>query len=172
MAVTHPLQAMLWLQSGHVPAGHLPSVLISKGALGNLFPESFSFDCCYSTCADDWCDIAICAPSALAYPLLSPVALVLIDTDMKKGLCSGVNESDCLARDAFKRGQTLRGRREQLLCKRWAPTERRIRGTQALLAILGSVCAAQLTQLGPVCSYERVSFPWLVGWLLFYFQIT
>lgn len=45
-------------------------------------------------------------------------------------------------------------------------------GSETLLAILGSICAAQLTQLGPVCNYERgVFFPWLVGWL-FYFQIT
>lgn len=89
----------------------------------------------------------------------------------EKGMCSGVNESECLARDAFKRGQTFRGRREQFLCKGWAPTEQRVRDMQALLATLGSVCAAQLTQLGPVYNYERVFFPWFVGWL-FYFQIT
>lgn len=87
-------------------------------------------------------------------------------------MCSGVNEFECLARDAFKRGQTFRGRREQSLCKGWVPAEQRTRDTWALLAISVSVCAVQLTQLGPIYNSERIFFfPWLVGWL-FYFQIT
>lgn len=77
----------------------------------------------------------------------------------EKRLCSGVNELECLARYAFKRGQTLRGRREPSLCKGWAPTERRTRDTWALLAISVSICAVQLTQLGPIYNSERVGFP-------------
>lgn len=162
VAVTHPLQVMLWRQSGHVPADHLPPVPISKGAWGNLSPKCFSLAAAVALA--QMSDVTL--PSELPVPCLtlsSPVAVVLIDTDMKKGLCSGAAESECLA---FRRGQTLRGRREQFLCRGWAPGEVEAHGPfwQSWAAL-----SAQLTQLGPLCTYERAFFP--LGWL-FYFQIT
>lgn len=138
-----------------------PPALISKGALGNLSCKSFSFDHWYYICTDDWCDSSICASTTLAYPLWSPVASVLIETDIKRGCAQELMVWSALL-EMLSKGGRHSEEEEQSLCEDWAPTEQRTWDTWVLLAISVSVCAVQLTQLGPVYSSERIFFS--LGW--------
>lgn len=113
MAITHLLQVILWLQPGHVLAGHLfPSTNIKRCFGKSLLQVHFISPLTLHLYG--WLMWhPICASTTLAYP---QVALVLTDTDRKR---------DCAEKlmHAFRRGQKFRGRKEQSLCKGWAPTE-------------------------------------------------